>query len=170
MPAGRPTKCTPEVIRDFAEYMGAGLYFEDACDLVGVTSRTGYNWLEWGEEALTGAENDLDAVPEEKQPYAQFFHTVRARAAAAIARNLAIMQQAAQDRPKVLIDEKTGKELERGDWRAAAKFLEMRKPDTWGMRKQSTELSGPAGGPVEVSWLEAVAAECAEGAEDGETD
>ena len=157
MPAGRPTKCTPEVIRDFAEYMGAGLYFEDACDLVGVTSRTGYNWLEWGEEALTGAENDLDAVPEEKQPYAQFFHTVRARAAAAIARNLAIIQQAAQ------------KQVD-GDWRAAEAFLKMRRPDTWGMRKQSTELSGPDGGPVEVSWLEAVAAECAEGAEDGETD
>ncbi len=157
MPAGRPTKCTPEVIRDFAEYMGAGLYFEDACDLCRVTSRTGYNWLEWGEEALAEADNDLDAVPEEKQPYAQFFHTVRARAAAAIARNLAIMQQAAQ------------KQVD-GDWRAAEAFLKMRRPDTWGMRKQSTELSGPAGGPVEVSWLEAVAAECAEGAEDGETD
>ena len=32
------------------------------------------------------------------------------------------------------------------------------------------EHTGPGGGPVEVSWLEAVAAECAEGAEDGKTD
>lgn len=32
------------------------------------------------------------------------------------------------------------------------------------------EHTGPGGGAVEVSWLEAVAAECAEGAEDGKTD
>jgi len=137
MPAGRPTKCTPELTEQFAGYMAAGLYFEDACDLCGIGRRTAYDWLKWGEEALDAAGGNLDDVPEEKRVYARFSHTVRARAAQAIARNLAIIQRAATA------------EVE-GDWRAAEAFLKMRRPDTWGMRKQRHEVSGAGGGPVEV--------------------
>jgi len=134
---GRPTKCTPELIEKFAGYMGDGLYFEDACDLCHVTRRTGYRWLEWGEEAIEEADGNLDCVPEEKRLYAEFCHTVRARAAAAIARNAALVQQRAEDDHP-------------GDWRAAAWFLEHRRPDTWGRREQKTQVTGAGGGPIEV--------------------
>jgi len=135
-PGGRPTKCTPEVIEDFAKYMGAGLYLEEACDLVGITSATGRNWRNWGEEALNAAGNDLEAVPEEKRPYAEFFAMVHAEAAKALARNTALIQQAAQK----AVD---------GDWRAAAWFLEHRRPDTWGKREQKTTLAGDPENPLQ---------------------
>jgi len=146
---GRPTKCTPEVIEKFADYMGAGLYFEDACDLCHITRTTGWRWLQWGEEAIEDANGVLEDVPEEKQIYAQFCNTIRARAAAAIARNAALVQQHAQDRQKPK-DKQTNEDLLPGDWRAAAWFLEHRRPDTWGRREQKTQVTGAGGGPIEV--------------------
>ena len=130
MAGGRPTKCTPEVITQFADYMGAGLYFEDACDLCHITRSTGYHWLDEGEAALEEAGGDIDAIDDDnRRMWATFSDTVRARSAQAIARNLAIIQQAA------------GAKVE-GDWRAAEAFLKMRRPDTWGMRRSKTEVSG----------------------------
>ena len=134
---GRPTKCTDEVIERFAAYMAAGLYAEEAADLVGITPMTARRWLHWGEEALEEAGNDLDKVPAEKRQYALFCATVRAKAAAAVARNVALIQEAAT----------TNRE---GDWRAAAWFLEHRRPDTWGRREVRQELSGRDGEPLAV--------------------
>lgn len=134
---GRPTKCTPELIESFATYMGAGLYFEDACDLCHIVRSTGWRWLQWGEEAIEEAEGVLEDVAEDKRLYAEFCNTVRARAAAALARNAALIQQRAEgDHP--------------GDWRAAAWFLEHRRPDTWGKREQKLQHSGPGGGKIPV--------------------
>lgn len=145
---GRPTKCTPDVIRRFAEYMGAGLYLRHAAALCEITPRTAERWLKWGEEALAEADDDLDLVPAERRPYAEFCRVVRAREAQAISRALAIVQRAAQDRP-VPRDE-DGEPMLIGDWRAAEAFLRMLCPDTFGQRQQKTELSGRGGGPIEI--------------------
>jgi len=134
---GRPTKCTPEVIERFGAYMAAGLYAEEAADLVGITPMTARRWLQWGEAALDAAGNDLDKVPPEKRAYANFCAVVRAKAAAAVARNVALIQEAAT----------TNRE---GDWRAAAWFLEHRRPETWGRREVRQELSGRDGEPLAV--------------------
>ena len=161
---GRPTKCTPELTKQFAEYMAAGLYLEDAAGLCHITERTAYRWFEWGRDALEEADNYLDAVTDEKYPYAAFCHAVRAAEAAALARNLALVQRGAQDRDMPL--GANGKPMLAGDWRAAAEFLKMRKPDTWGNRKQTTEHTGPGGGPVQVSWIDRLKADCSGGDED----
>jgi len=137
MPAGRPTKCTPELIEKFGDYMAAGLYLQHAAALCEITPRTAENWFNWGEAALQEVDNEIERLEGSKRLYASFFRTVRAREASAIARNLAIMQRAAQDEQP-------------GDWRAAAEFLRMRCPDTFGMRRQRHEVSGAGGGPVEV--------------------
>lgn len=173
---GRPTKCTPELTEEFARYMASGLYLEDAAGLCHIGRRTAYDWLERGEAALDAAGWDLDAVPEEERPFAAFSHTVRAAEAKALARNLALVQQGAQDRRldraraegRTIIDEDTGNPVVVGDWRAAAEFLKMRKPDTWGNRKQTTEHTGPGGGPVQVeAWWARMAQHEAEDAADG---
>jgi len=155
MAGGRPTKCTPEVIAQFADYMQKGAYLTEASAMVGIIDDTAQNWLRDGKAALQAAGNDLDAIEgENERLWARFFATVTRAEAIALLRNIGHVQHAAQDRPKVLRrrDPDTGEvqEMEPGDWRAAAEFLKMRRPDTWGMRKQATELSGPGGGPVEV--------------------
>lgn len=137
MRRGRPTKATPEVIEAFGKYMAAGLYVEEAAALVGITRMTVRRWLQWGEEALEEAGNDLDKVPEERRPYAEFCATVREKEAAAIARNVALIQEAAtSDRE--------------GDWRAAAWFLEHRRPDSWGRRELRQEISGRDGDDLAI--------------------
>jgi len=158
MPAGRPTDCTLQVIENFAKYMRAGMMVTGASALVGIVPQTARNWLHDGEAALLAAGNDIDAIEDGNQRiWAQFFATVTRAEALALSRNLAIMQTAAQDRPKVMVRlNRETNELEEmvpGDWRAAAEFLKMRKPDSWGMRKQATELTGAGGGAVQVEHL-----------------
>lgn len=136
----RPTKCTPEVIEEFARHMRVGLYLEDACGLVGIVKQTAYNWLQWGEAALLEAGGNLREVPEEQRAYAEFLDAVTRAEATAISNNLLIIERAAaEDRP--------------GDWRAAAWFIERRKPRTWGKQEQRHELTGADGGPVQVEHL-----------------
>jgi hypothetical protein len=136
MPAGRPTKCTPELTEEFAKLLRAGNYFECACGYCGITMKTGYNWLNWGEEALEAADGIEEDVPEGNQrAYAHFFHTTQVAAHSAEIRNVALIQQAAQG----------GGE---GDWRAAAWWLEKRYQKRWGMKTEQHELTGANGAPL----------------------
>lgn len=175
MSGGRPTECTAEVIEDFANYMRSGATLEDACALVGVVGQTARNWKREGEAALRKADNDLDAVEDDnRRIWAEFFCTVTRAEAQALMRNLALVQTAAQERPEavyrqddsgqVVRDPVTGEpmKMQPGDWRAAAKFVEMRFPDTWGQRKQKLEHTGADGGPVQVHWIDRLREACGE--------
>jgi len=147
---GRPTKCTPELTAEFAKHMQGGLYLEEACALVGVTPNSVRAWKRRGEEALDAAGDDLDAVPEEEQPFAAFLRASARAEAAAIARAALQIQQAAAGPVE-------------GDWRAAAWFLERRRPDTWGLRKTEARTEVAAGAPTDeegrpVSWWDVVRA------------
>lgn len=135
---GRPTKCTPELIATFVKLMAAGNYFECACAFCGITDRTGYRWLQWGDEALDEANDELGAVPEEKQIYARFCLATREASAKAEA-GLASRILEASARPTS------------GDWKAGAWFLEKRYQRRWGMKMSKQELSGPDGGAIPVT-------------------
>ena len=158
---GRPCLCTPELTAEFGHYMAAGLYLDDVAGLCHIGRSTAYDWLAEGDAAIAAAGGDLAEVPEEVRHYADFSDTVRAAEAKALARNLALVQQGAQDRPEPVQRDEDGKVIGKlipGDWRAAAEFLKMRKPDTWGNRKSTHEHSGPGGGPMQVNvgWFDAV--------------
>jgi hypothetical protein len=102
----RPTKLTPETQARIIQALEAGNYFETACGYAGITSRTGYGWLEKGREETSGI-------------YFQFFQAVEKATSQAELKNVAIIQRAAMD-----------------TWQAAAWWLERRAPDRWGRQRQ----------------------------------
>jgi hypothetical protein len=149
MPGGRPTKCTPEVIAEVARLLRAGNYFECACEYVGISESSGYAWLARAREAM----EHPDEVPEGEEIYVQFLEATREATRSAEARNVALIQQAAQGGSA-------------GDWRAAAWWLEKRLQHTWGAKKQKLEHSGPGGGAVQVHWIEKLREVCGEDGEE----
>lgn len=162
MPGGRPTKCTPEVAEEFRRLMSAGNYFETACDFIGVHKVTAYRWINRAEEALLATVDEEgnvheDQVPEGEQVFVAFRNATCEGAAQAEIRNLAIVQQSARDRTvegahaegRAVVND-DGEPVVLGDWRAAAWWLEKRKQDTWGERKQKVTLTGAGDGPVQV--------------------
>lgn len=122
--AGRPTSLTPERLQLLVEALETGCPRKQAAILAGVTDTTFYSWMKWGEQG--------------KQPYADCLAKVREAEARGMARNLALIQDAA---PR--------------DWKAAAWILERRHPADFA-RHDHHEVTGGGGGPIKVSfqWTE----------------
>lgn len=118
---GRPTKLTPETHDKIITALKAGNYLETAARYAGVDPATVHRWLNRGQAD--------DAPPE----YHDFRNAVENARAEAEARNVALIQQAANH----------------GTWQAAAWFLERTAHQRWG-RKQSLEVTGQAGEPVHI--------------------
>jgi transposase len=121
---GRKTKLTPEVHEKIVTALRAGNYQETAARYAGISEATFYRWL--NESLAEGASKELQ----------QFREAVEKARADAEVRNVHLIQQAAND----------------GTWQAAAWFLERSHHQRWG-RKQSVELTGEDGGPVQVENL-----------------
>lgn len=121
----RPTKLTEERHDAIVEAIREGNFAQVAAASNGITEQTYYNWLKRGQTDL--ASEDVDT---QQSIYAQFFEAVKAAEAEAEARMVHLLQR--EDK-----------------WQRRAWWLERRFPKRWG-QKQSVELSGPDGGPVEV--------------------
>jgi hypothetical protein len=108
-----------------------GNYVEHAATYAGISRATLYNWLKMGDVARErrDAGEELDETDER---YARFSEDVDTARAAAIVRNVGIIQQAAQT-----------------NWQAAGWFLERTAPQHFG-RQIRTELSGPDRGPIQL--------------------
>jgi hypothetical protein len=108
-----------------------GNYVEHAATYAGISRATLYNWLKKGDAARErrDAGEELD---DNEERYARFSEDVDTARAAAIVRNVGIIQQAAQT-----------------NWQAAGWFLERTAPQHFG-RQIRTELSGPDRGPIQV--------------------
>lgn len=63
LPAGRPTSLTPELHAKIVKMIRQCAYPATAAQAAGVTARTYWNWLQWGEEG--------------REPYAEFFHDIK---------------------------------------------------------------------------------------------
>jgi hypothetical protein len=118
---GRKTKLTDEVQKRFVDAIRAGNYYETACHYAGIDYSTFRRWMQKGEEQKSGA-------------FREFCEAVKKAEAESEMRMVTLWQKQAVD-----------------NWQAARDFLERRFPDRWGRRDRlAAELSGPAGGPVEV--------------------
>lgn len=122
--------------------LNAGTFFDDACSYAGISKSAGYEWLARGkaareEQAEKGEQHEL---PGDERVYAEFADAVEKARAGAVVANLAVIRTAAQ----------------KGNWQAAAWFLERTKPEKYG------RFQRPAGGsdPDEVT-TEAARAELA---------
>jgi hypothetical protein len=131
--AGRRSagKLTPEVQARIINALRAGNYVETASHLAGVGRASVYRWIERGRAALEREETG-DTLTEDEERYAVFAQEVEEARAAAMARNVTLVNTAAQT-----------------TWQAAAWWLERTNPQMWG-RHLRAEVSGPEQGPIQV--------------------
>lgn len=127
MTKGRPTKCTPELIEQIGTVLKSGNYFDTACEFVGIGESTGYHWRKRAEaelarrERVTNPNTKTEAKTREReQPYVDFLEAVKKATAQAEVQAVGLIRQA------MITDEY------KGQWQAAAWFLERRRPKQWG--------------------------------------
>jgi len=105
----RKTKLDERIKKVITEYVGKGNYIKHACLAAGVSVRVYYNWIERGENPR-GPEDEI---------YVQFMQEIKKAEAECIAKNIDIIEKAAE-RPN--------------NWTAAAWWLERRFPSDFGKR------------------------------------
>lgn len=112
----RKRKLTKELIKEAYKLVAAGNYDKDVYPILGIDKSTWYRWLSEGETAKSGLKKE-------------FYDTVKKAEKDAIARNVALIQRAAQE----------------GNWQAAAWWLERKYYEDWG-RKDKVDLSADKDG------------------------
>ena len=101
----RKNKLNEDLISEASRLVKAGLHLSHVAQALGISRQTFYNWLRKGEETQKGLEY-------------RFYEEITKAEAEAIARNVALIQKAAQE----------------GNWQAAAWWLERKYPEEWGRK------------------------------------
>jgi len=109
---GRKTKLTSELQEKICKYIENGHTVEQACALVGIAEPTYYRWLRRGKESKTGK-------------FREFLEAVKSAEKIAESKYLAIITRAAVGDPEKKV---------KGDWKAAAWYLERRNPKQFARR------------------------------------
>lgn len=157
MPAGRPTDCTREIVKEFAEALEDGNYFVTVCDGLGIDESTAYDWLNKGKDGQ-------DATGDWPDAYREFAKSVKVASAKAEMKALKLVMDAAKPQDFALTEKgtaypvvvsETGPNKLPGQWQASMTFLERRFPDRW-KRTERQENTGANGGAIEVSWWDGV--------------
>lgn len=112
----RKSKLTEELIKEAYRLVSAGNYIKDIPPILGIDDSTWFRWLNEGEKAKSGMKRE-------------FYETVKKAEKDAIARNVALIQRAAQE----------------GNWQAAAWWLERKYFEDWG-RKERVDLAADKDG------------------------
>ena len=133
-PVGRPSKATDEVFQKITDAVKAGVWIEQAAHLAAIHPSTLYEWVSKGERAREMEELTGEPMSEQDLRLAEFSESLKRARAEAEARNITLIQKAAQD----------------GTWQAAAWYLERSAPHRWG-RRDRMEITGKEGGSIEVS-------------------
>ncbi len=119
---------TEKVQQKMVEAIEMGNYAPTAAEYAGIATSTHYNWLKLGEKG--------------ESPYVEYLEAIKKAEAIAEVRNVAIIQNAAQN-----------------TWTAAAWYLERKHFDKWGRRERvHNELTGANGGPIELAQVDSRAA------------
>lgn len=116
------SKLTEELIKEAARLIEAGNYQKHVAQALGVDESTWYRWLREGEQSED--ENDLKY---------KFYQSIKKAEAKAVARNVALIQRAAQE----------------GNWQAAAWWLERKFPSEWG-KKDKLDIGADDGLRIEI--------------------
>jgi len=132
VPIGRKTICTPDRIKRIAEVVRAGNYAQVAARASGICPGTYFGWMKKGEDAIKAA-GDGGQIPENKQPYVDFFHAIKDAEAEAELAAVANVQLAGET-----------------DWKASMTFLERRFSQRWA-RLERREHSTGEGEAINVS-------------------
>lgn len=149
---GRPLKLTPEVQKTIVDAVRSGNYMETAASLAGIDRETLLSWLKQGARAKSGR-------------FKEFSNTVKRAVAEAEARDLAVIDKAADgwDKRTGRIHRKLNAETKAMEvveemvestrefqWTAAAWRLERKFPNKWG-RREYVELSTDPEAPLVIA-------------------
>lgn len=118
------SKINKKLVQLAIDLVEQGLHTKHVAQALGISRQTFYNWLRKGEQTQKGLEYEL-------------YKGVQQAEARAIARNIAIIQKAAQD----------------GNWQAAAWWLERKYPEEWG-RKDRMNLETDNGLVIKVEKID----------------
>lgn len=130
---GRPTQLNKEKTAEICQLLRMGNYIETAAAYAGISKTTLYNWLKRGRREMDRVNQDnRRKIRKAEQIYVDFVNSVEKAMAEAEIRDVQIIYNAGKD-----------------DWKASAWRLERKFPDRWG-RKDSHEISGKDGGPIEI--------------------
>lgn len=119
----RPTKLTTAKQRQIVRLLEAGNYRETVCRACAIGTSTLYRWLERGAVEDSGIYYDFRVAVERAEAVAE-------------AEAVAVLRTA----------------IVEGDWRATLAYLERRHGERWG-RRQTNEIVGPGGGPLQAEQL-----------------
>lgn len=168
---GRPTSLTENTRDTLIGHLIGGMSIEASCALTGVHPATFYRWMERGEIAR----ENLDAegsIPDEEERFREFREAVLDARAQAEGKAVDIVMRAmhggyvTSEEPIVDIngdvqyDSNTGEVLMKRtytppDGRLALAYLQRARPKDWSMAGANLnvkhEVSGPGGGPIEVT-------------------
>jgi alpha-L-fucosidase len=112
MPAGRPTKLTPQIIEEVKRYLPKLVYFNILADCIGVHRFTIHRWIAKGKKL-----RDLEHPTEEDQLYIEFSDAIKKGIAEA---EVELISQITNDKA----------------WQAKAWTAERRFPERWSSGKQ----------------------------------
>lgn len=130
---GRKSKLTPELQEKICKYIENGYTVEQACALSGISESTYYDWKKRGKKAKSGKFSD-------------FLEAVKKAEKIAESKYLAIITRAAVGDPEKKV---------KGDWKAAAWYLERRNPKQFARRDfLRQDVKAKVEGDVKVSLLD----------------
>lgn len=141
---GRPSLLDDATREAIAGSIRVGNYFQVACEVNGVSRRTGHSWMERGRrevariDAMASEGVAVDPLPDEV-PYLHFLHAIYE--AEATAENVAVATQRDLMRPNYPPEVRL---------RAANSYLERKHPDRWS-RAERREVSIDAVGTSTVT-------------------
>jgi hypothetical protein len=149
---GRPTKLTPETTERILTAVRAGNYLETACNYAGVTYSTVWRWLK---------DADEPRAPKAKREFRDAL--ARARAEAEIRVGGAVIKSAlggtlVRRTVRTLRDgtQELQEDYAPPDGRVGLEFLSRAFPEHWA-RRQAVEVTGAAGGPIQVEQATSIA-------------
>jgi hypothetical protein len=146
MPGGRPTKFTPEVQKKIIDALGAGNYFEVACEYAGISVSLGMEWLQRGR----GEHPTKPRTPQ----FAEFLEAVMRAQAEDEVHTIARLKKAGQggdvieettyQEPSVIVTKANGDIEERiGKKRTVRRYSQPEpQADEWRMERKHTQRWG----------------------------
>lgn len=129
----KPPSINDQRVQDLLRALRFGNYMDAACAAAGVGVTTVYRWINEGQDEAQRIETGGKPNPH-KAGYVEIMEAIERARGEAEARNVAVIQKAAQD----------------GTWQASAWWLERSRPQKWG-RFTRTEIHGPNEGPLQVN-------------------
>lgn len=167
-PQARPSRLVEKGVRDrLIKAFAAGYSVETACDAAGISRSTFYNWANRAAteldrlSALATPENPNPTPRPEQWPYVDLLDAVSRVRAKRLGEMLEIVDKVA--RGGTLLSHTRSHTAEGGfvetrtyagpDWKAAQWWIERAFPSQFGRQVQQhhLEVSGPGGGPIEVT-------------------